>query len=340
MNLNVTPAQLPEVLRDMARSGLVPYIQGSPGVGKSQCVEQFAKENNLYLIDIRLSQMESVDLNGYPILDMETKKMIFAPSELFVFEGEKIPDSKGGIVLFLDELPSATRTTIAGAYKLIHDRKVGECKLHPKTIIITAGNLKSDGAIMNEIGSAMRSRLTTLTMKVSNQDWINWAIKADIDHRIVAFIKFKPDMLHKFDPKKYDNSFPSPRTWEFVSKYIKPFEEITHLNMIVIAGMIEAGAATMFKTYCNIYKQLPTIEDIVADPEGFYIKDEPSHQHALTVLFAYNLEHHPKEMMIAIRRLPIEFQAVSLREAITRTPSNEHLQEVDDWCEDNQNVLF
>ena len=41
-------------------------LWGAPGVGKSQIVAQVAAEENLPLIDIRLSQLEPTDLRGIP----------------------------------------------------------------------------------------------------------------------------------------------------------------------------------------------------------------------------------------------------------------------------------
>jgi len=41
-------------------------LWGPPGIGKSQMVAQVAVEQNVDVIDIRLSQMEPSDLRGIP----------------------------------------------------------------------------------------------------------------------------------------------------------------------------------------------------------------------------------------------------------------------------------
>ena len=45
------------------KANLVPYLAGSPGVGKSAVAHQLAKKFNLKLIDIRLSQEDPTVLN-------------------------------------------------------------------------------------------------------------------------------------------------------------------------------------------------------------------------------------------------------------------------------------
>jgi MoxR-like ATPase len=39
-------------------------LHGSPGCGKSQIIADIAEELNLQMIDVRLAQMDSTDLNN------------------------------------------------------------------------------------------------------------------------------------------------------------------------------------------------------------------------------------------------------------------------------------
>ncbi|MBT5624747.1 MAG: AAA family ATPase, partial [Proteobacteria bacterium] len=65
------PVHLTKILRceisSLDEGGHTPVmLWGAPGVGKSQIVAQVAAEENLPLIDIRLSQLEPTDLRGIP----------------------------------------------------------------------------------------------------------------------------------------------------------------------------------------------------------------------------------------------------------------------------------
>ena len=44
-------------------AGLVPFVQSSPGMGKSSIMRQIAKDLQLQMIDHRLSTSEPTDLN-------------------------------------------------------------------------------------------------------------------------------------------------------------------------------------------------------------------------------------------------------------------------------------
>ena len=61
--ITVSPTQAEACLLDTASAGMMPMLVGSPGIGKSAIVKRIADDNNLKLIDIRLSQCDPCDLN-------------------------------------------------------------------------------------------------------------------------------------------------------------------------------------------------------------------------------------------------------------------------------------
>lgn len=91
------------------QSKLVPFLHGSPGIGKSSVLQEIADEFNLKLIDLRLSQCEPVDLMGFPSL--EGKKATYKPMDFFPVEGDPLPEGKNGWLLALDEMNGADEST-------------------------------------------------------------------------------------------------------------------------------------------------------------------------------------------------------------------------------------
>lgn len=202
-------ADAAKCLYDDIYDGLVPFIVGSPGVGKSDIVKQICEENDFELIDLRLSQLEPVDLNGFP--HVENGRMTYLPMDnIPLADMDSLPEGKKGWILFLDEFNSASLEVQKTGYKLILDRMVGKHKLHPNVRIICAGNKDTDKAITVRQSTAMQSRISHYTLQVSSADWLDWANANDIDQRVISFIKFKPDMLHKFNPNSVDSTFACP----------------------------------------------------------------------------------------------------------------------------------
>lgn len=84
------------------------FIHGSPGIGKSYIVSDIAQKNKLELVDVRLSQMDPVDLRGVP--SIKDDQTVWMPPVFF----PKDPDSEG--ILFLDELNAAPPSVQAAIY--------------------------------------------------------------------------------------------------------------------------------------------------------------------------------------------------------------------------------
>ena len=98
---------------------------GPSGIGKSEAIAQSARAHDATLVDIRLSQYESVDLRGIP--DIQTGSTVWnAPSTLPFKGNTKFSEDGPPIFLFLDEINSAEPSTAAVAYQLVNDRRVGE----------------------------------------------------------------------------------------------------------------------------------------------------------------------------------------------------------------------
>jgi hypothetical protein len=332
--------ELKEALVEDLKVNLVPMVQSSPGMGKSDIVKSIAKEHNLKLIDVRLSQTEPVDLQGFP--SIVNGRMTYIPPENFPLDGlDEVPDGYQGWLLFLDEMNAAPLQVQAAAYKILLDRMVDNRPIHSRVRMIGAGNLTTDKAIVNRQSTATQSRLTHYRLRVDHEAWIEWANQAGIDHRVISFIKFKPPMLHRFDPNHSDMTFPCPRTWEFLSRMVKGREVDNRLTHVRMAGTIGEGPSTEFKTYTQIYERLPTIESVKADPRGWTVPSEASERYALTTMFSHNINaDNIDTLIIAIERLPIEFQVVTMKDIYQVAPELKNHDIIKSWIAKNASKMF
>lgn len=267
MDIHITPKKAKSYMISCIKAGIVPFLQSSPGCGKSQMVQQIANQFGLKLIDHRLSTSDVCDLNGLPkFID---NKATFVPFDLFPTEDTKIPDGYNGWLLFFDEFNSASKSVQAACYKIILDKAVGQHKLHKNTAIICAGNEVTDNAIVTEMSTAMTSRLATFHMRVDSDCVGEWtkevALPNNYDSRIPAFLATFPQYLNTFDPEKSDDSYCCPRTWEFVNKLLKVIT-LDSDAVCLLGAVIDIGVASAFVKFCEDAKSIPTYEDIIANP--------------------------------------------------------------------------
>src|SRR5574343_320366 len=87
--ITVNVKECKEALIQCFKNRLVPFVQSSPGCSKSSIAKQIADERKLKLIDLRLSQLDPVELNGLPkITDIAT----WIPFDVFPLENTPIPN--------------------------------------------------------------------------------------------------------------------------------------------------------------------------------------------------------------------------------------------------------
>lgn len=337
--MKVKLSQAHDMIVQCIKVGLVPIVKGSPAVGKSSIVHQIAKEYGLKVIDLRLAQCDPTDLLGFP--NTANGRGRYVPMETFPIEGDEVPKGYEGWLLFMDEFTSAPRGVQAAAYKLVLDRMVGTHHLHKKVAIVCAGNLETDGAIVEEMSTALESRLIHMEVTVDHIDWCEgWAMKNGIDHRITSFVKFKPGMLYTFSADHTDCTYASPRTWEFANRLVKG-KQIGIEDIPLLAGTISEGVAREFRTFTEIYSRLPSLTQMMEQATTLPVPQEPSILFALTGSIAHNAnDENAGPLMDFVSRLPIEFQVVTLREMVRRSPALMNHKSVQAWITKNAKELF
>ena len=315
-------------LTTLLRAGLVPMLSGSPGMGKSAIVKQLAEQANLKLIDLRLSQCDPTDLLGFPTI--KDDRAGYRPMETFPLMGDDLPEGYEGWLLFLDELSAAPPAVQVAAYKILLDRQVGIHDLHSKVLIVGAGNKLDDGAVVENMSTALQSRLVHLELAVDANEWDDWAVSSGVDTRITSFIKFKPDMLYNFRADHTDVTYACPRTWEFTDKILKVSDVNSPDMRVMLSGTLGNGAAAEFLAFCKI--KTPNIKDIIKDPMAVEVSDDPSVQYSLAGAIAQRVNDTNIDPLVTyIGRMPAEFQVICLRDIIRRHPTLSSHKAITAW---------
>lgn len=189
-------------------------------------------------------------------------------------------------------------------------------------LIIAAGNLSTDRAIVNPVSTAMQSRLVHLTMELNHQEFMeDVAFKFGWDSRIIAFLSYKPSLLHDFRPDHNDKTFCAPRTWEFMNKLIKG-RPVLESEAPLYAGAITSGVAVDFISFVKVYDSLPKIEKIIADPQGTTIPiDGPTRYATITYLIEHLDEDNFGPLAAYVSRFSTEFRILFYRGLIIQKPN-------------------
>lgn len=288
----ITIGRAREILRIQIQQDIPVLLVGPPGLGKSaivgQLVEDLSSDDVAYeMIDIRLGQMDVPDLRGLPILNGE--QTIETRPHWFPEPGEtrEIVTSTGvkkavpvRHLVFLDEITSAVPVMQAAAYQIVLERQIGQWKLPKGTRILAAGNRLEDKAVVYSMSSALRSRFSILNTKLDVASWDKWAIANEIDERVLAYIRHKPEMLADYSQID-QQSYPCPRTWAMLSDSLGAVphstEDETIDTMSILAGsMVGQGAALDFTTYIRTWQELPDVDALLSGRIRYEVSDDPN----------------------------------------------------------------
>ena len=328
--LKCSPRQARKHIIECIEAKLVPFLQSSPGMGKSEITHSIASDFGLFLIDHRLSTSEPTDMTGLPRFRPDGMAE-FAPFvDLFPLDGMPLPrhrledgteEEMNGWMLFLDEFNSADRKVQAAAYKLILDRMTGQKRLHTNLAMVAAGNLITDRAIVNPISTAMQSRVVHLEMEINFEEWLeDVALKRGFDSRVIAYLMQYPEKLMDFRPDHHERTFCCPRTWEFTNRLIKG-KQITDDTAILLTGTITSGVALEFVQFTKVYDQLVTVHDIRKSPKTCRIPTDKQLMWAtVTNMMEHVDEHNFKDLATYAERFDMAFRILFHRSILVRKP--------------------
>ena len=319
-------------------------VWSSPGIGKSMGLCQVATEVfnptgdrpvEDYFIDVRASLLDPVDLRGIPkVIDGITH---WCPPVFLPLEGQERFDR--GCVLFLDELTQAPKSVQSALLQLINDGQIGEAKLHPAVVIVAAGNRVTDGTFSEKLSKAVGTRFATHLELVPDLDkWCKWAIRNNVAPEVIAFNRLRPELHNAFDPKALGNSFPCPRIWAKVSKFVNKLAKDTALPFF--SGALGDGPAAEFMSFLRLYGTMPNLDEVLLHPATADVPTDPSVLYAVAGAMARKVtKDNARRAFTYMKRLSVEFQTVWLRDAVQINPDLYRVPEFNEWAIENAELL-
>ena len=132
------------------------------------------------------------------------------------------------------------------------------------------------------------------------------------------------------------SGWPTPRSWEMASNVLSGFARrqqsgffagTTEIEAQLLEGTIGEAATTELVAFLRLFRQLPSIDEILLNPDAAPLPDEPSARIAIATALGRALTDHsiPKGIRY-LDRMPTEMRVLAMRDAaardraITQTP--------------------
>jgi AAA domain (dynein-related subfamily) len=325
------PSLIKEALSFCIDTQTPAFLWGPSGIGKSEVVEQTAAAHDIALLDVRLSLWDPTDLKGFPVVKGKTVSWV---------PPDALPTAGKGI-LFLDELNLAKHATQAAAYQLILDRKLGNYTLPDGWTVVAAGNRSEDRANVHAMPAPLANRFRHFFVEADVDEWCLWAAQNGVSDVTRAFIQFRPGLLHLFDPKSVHPAFPTPRSWRFVDGVMENSFSDAALRMAMIEAAVGPGAAMEYIGFVDQIKDLPSVQEILLNPDGAALPASPAARYAcVTALDRLTTVNNIGRLTKYVTRMNVEFQALYMQSVCRLNRELTRTAEVTTWCTTNKDVLL
>jgi hypothetical protein len=310
-------------------------IWGAHGVGKTQLVEDFAREKGYQFCYLAPAQLEEMgDLLGLPAL--ENGQTVLRPPAW-------APSGPGPGILLIDDLNRADDRILRGLMQLLQRRALLSWQLPTGWQIVCTANPDNGDYSVTPLDEAMLSRLMNVTMRFEVQEWTLWARNHSVHPAGIQFLQ----------SRSKEASTANPRAWtQFFSAYAQApagdLDLILHLAMGIVG---EKAAAEFIQFLRSGEDQIPTPEDIlnttdfprevlpalrILQHDGVLKVDVLAvlQQNLLSLVEEKGLKPQQKQNLIDF--LSLDFYPVDLRFKFLRQLAALSSPEVQDFFQDSQ----
>jgi hypothetical protein len=308
----VNADQLSDLLVTMYELRRPVMIWGPPGGGQSSIAQQTATERlGIEHKPLVLVYRDITDVNGVPVPVDGICKWT---------EPDWLPQSGAGMIV-IEEPLQAPKKVFNGLSSLLLERAKGDYKLPDGWAINLASNREQDRADVTAIASHIANRIMHVEYMIDTDIWCRHAMSNAFATEVVAFIRFRPALLHAFDPRSRGKAFPSPRTWEILSDIIKrgipPGCELP-----VYTGTVGDAAGTEFAGFMEVWRELPSVESVIGSPEQAIVPSDSATTYALCGALARRMtEANISQIYAYLARLDEDYLVKTMLDSIARDPT-------------------
>ena len=237
---------------------------GPPGVGKTQIMEQIARECKIGLVAYTITHHTRQSAVGLPFIkereyDGKSYSVTeYTMSEIIasIYDCMEQTGKKRGI-LFLDEINCVSETLAPVMLQLLQDKKFGNQHIPDDWLIVAAGNPPEYNKSVREFDVATLDRVRKIEVVPELSVWLSYAEKNQIHGAVTTYLMAHSDHFYSVSQEADEKRFVTARGWEDLSAVLKSYEI---LNFPVDEALIgqylqEEKTAEEFNSYYSIYEK-------------------------------------------------------------------------------------
>ncbi len=244
-------------------------LMGPPGIGKTQIMEQIARECRIGLVAYTITHHTRQSAVGLPFIVEEEfggKKVSvteYTMSEIIasVYRSMKETGLSEGI-LFIDEINCVSETLAPTMLQFLQGKTFGNQAVPEGWIIVAAGNPPEYNKSVRDFDMVTLDRVRRIDVEADFSVWKEYAKAQGISPIILSYLELRPRNFYRVQADVDGMQFVTARGWEDLSHLMNAYDE---LGIPVTEGVIKE-----FLPYEDVAKDMAAYVDLYKKYEDSY----------------------------------------------------------------------
>lgn len=206
---------------------------GPPGIGKTQIMEQIARECEIGLVAYTITHHTRQSAVGLPFIkeeqyDGKTYSVTeYTMSEIIASVYRKIEEGgrKEGI-LFIDEINCVSETLAPTMLQFLQCKTFGNQTVPEGWIIAAAGNPPEYNKSVRDFDMVTLDRVRCMNIEADLGVWKEYAREKRLNSAILSYLELRPKNFYRVEADVDGLQFVTARGWEDLSNLMDVYEEL------------------------------------------------------------------------------------------------------------------
>lgn len=237
---------------------------GPPGIGKTQIMEQIARECEIGLVAYTITHHTRQSAVGLPFIkeeqyDGKTYSVTeYTMSEIIASVYRKIEEGgrKEGI-LFIDEINCVSETLAPTMLQFLQCKTFGNQAVPEGWIIAAAGNPPEYNKSVRDFDMVTLDRVRCMNIEADLGVWKEYAREKRLNSAILSYLELRPKNFYRVEADVDGLQFVTARGWEDLSNLMDVYEElgIPVDEEIIHEFLRHEDVAEDVSAYVDLYKK-------------------------------------------------------------------------------------
>lgn len=208
-------------------------LMGPPGIGKTQIMEQAARECGVALVAYTITHHTRQSAVGLPFIrqrhygDKDVSVTEYTMSEIIssVYAKMEATGLKEGI-LFIDEINCVSETLAPTMLQFLQCKTFGNQAVPAGWVIVAAGNPPEYNKSVRDFDIVTLDRVRRMDIEPDLQVWKDYARTAHIHSAILSYLDLHPQNFYQINADVDGTQFVTARGWEDLSNLLDTYESL------------------------------------------------------------------------------------------------------------------